>query len=351
MKRLILVLLLLLAATTARAGWLEYSPGFFINGTLSANDGYAYTRVHDCYGYHYALYSVLPQSQTYNSSNTTISYSRNWKTDLVQALSANKDSELFLQAIAESGLKANIQPGFASYGASYGGAYSANGVTSIAQGFAQSGSSIYGLAAIPAYGRLDTTAATHELQRTTDGLVQGAVQVNNLIASNIHEAAQSDSQVATILAIGQAAKANAEAAATIARSAQQPKQIRQEWQINPQRQQLQAQPPGDPQPDNRPAPPQDAEQPQAQPHQSVIPRIRGELTFQTNCLNCHSPGSGIKARDFSNLDRWSQVDRYELAKHARARMKGLEKPAMPKDHPALADLDIDDVTLHIAGPG
>ncbi len=358
MRKLILILLLMLAATTAKAGWYEYSPGWFINGTLEANDGWAYRKYCNCYGCQYVRYSYLPAASSYggnyNTTNTTVTYTKNWKTDLVQALSANKDSELFISAVEASGLKASF-PGGLRYAASqgYGGAYASSGVTTVAEGygFAQPGSTVYGLAAVPSYGRLDTTLATHELQRTTDGLVTGAIQVGNVIGANIREAVQGDTEAAKIYAAGQAAKANAEAAAIITRSVQEQKTTRQEWRQDPvlqpaqQPQQFQ-QLPAQPQPDMRQgglltAPVGD---------QYVLARVRGEVKFQATCAGCHSADSKQGAKDFSSLDRWAVNERALLADEADSRMRGDKKPSMPKDHPLLASLDRLDIKAYLAGP-
>lgn len=326
MKKFLLALFVFLIPAICSAGWYEYSPGWYLNGVPGANDGYIYYRTCYCGCYRYCVYGPIPVTTVVN--NTNVAYGANWKERLVDALNTKKDNELYIQALVQSGL---ASPG-ATVSSAYVGNYGVSGYHTITQGYAQQGSTLYGMAAVPAQQFYGTGAvAAHEFQRSVDGLRDVMAQSYNYAGALTAQKIEGDNVTARILASGQvaaqlAAVNNPPTTTTTAWSNQQTAGV-----ANPQQQQPTA----------------------ANPYgnrEGLIPGITREVLTKQNCGQCHNGAKHQGNFDLAVLDSLQPSDRVKLAQIAHDRMISQDpKVHMPKDHGMLAPQIIEDIAVYLQG--
>lgn len=330
-----------------RDGYYTYSDGFTNNGRYyvrTAAPGYYYC---GCYypgavtWYDAGPITGAAYGGSYGSYDVgTVSYTRNWKTDMVKAMADAKDSELFVAAAQASGLKTNLTVGpvaSSSYSA-YG--YNGNGLTTISQGFASQGSTLYGLAAVPASIPVNVNQILHEYQRGADAQSAASTQIHTQLADLIGQVAAANSDEAKIVAGGNVAIGAIMAAQT--------RTTTQQWQSGTTQQPTTQ--PTNPVPD-LPSPPAIPKEDQRLNQARTI--VNGFAKYQSaHCADCHD-GKGKDAPNFSEevLKTMSHEDRVGLAKRAMLRMttESPGKPRMPKGHEALSQSDANDIAVYFYG--
>ena len=110
--RLLILVILLFAKTASGGGWQVAGNGYYLS---VPSDGWYYSRVvgqpywyNGCYyagAVSYQKVLQVPQKQV-----SHVTYSTNWKSDLLKAVERQKDNQLFLQALRESGLQGAATP-------------------------------------------------------------------------------------------------------------------------------------------------------------------------------------------------------------------------------------------------
>lgn len=193
-----------LFAASAHAGnhgrqYTHVERGYYLNGTSASNDGYWYTVKNGCYTRHSPIQAAAK----------SVTYSANWKSDLVKELGRKKDNELFMQALAESGLQG--EPAADGYSSSY----ATSGTSVYAQGFplAAQGGTIYGVQAYaPNIGQVDVQGLLSQQARIVERLGDQTTVANNALSDRIGQVSAAQTDVARIQETGRAFVAAMQAA-------------------------------------------------------------------------------------------------------------------------------------------
>ncbi len=301
MKRLLLVLLLLLAPSVARAGgwaYVEYSPGYFLRTNGVGNDGSVYVRTYNyCGQYSYAYYSALPTS----TSTTTVyapSYSADWKSQMTTAISAANDSEFYLEALQASGLTtraaAQAQQGYMTGTAGY------QSISVASQGYAAIGG--YQVGAIPAQIPLDSGTALNNLNRSIDRVQDASSTGYALVGNLVGQTADAQAKLAQFRAIS-----DANTAAYLAMNTRQ--DVNQTTVPGTQSSSTTITTPAQPQ----------AERTEAPANNLVLHQLNGGAIWESRCSSCHSPGGS--GPDFSSKFLLSGDDKFAFGQKVALRIK------------------------------
>lgn len=329
MKKVLLALAFLFVPTTVQAGWYEYSPGWYVWGTLESNNGYAYYQTYYCGRCYYVNGGLLPPKAT------TYTTPDNWKELLVKSLHAKQENEQFRAALAESGLENPNQ-----MGSGYG--YGSSGYQTVSQGFSQQGSTGYGVAAIPAQQYAgDLGANLHEFQRGADAWRESGTQIYGMLGDLNAQKLDHDGMVAKIYATGQIQVAAIQAL-------QPPTQTTTQWNnqtssgTQPQQNQQPNQAlqvPQNPVPDTRGV------------REPVLPGITREVLVTHNCAECHTGATHKGNFDLTALNSLSSTDREKLSSiaHARMSLDEKDKQHMPKDHSSVDIQTNNEISAYIRG--
>lgn len=197
--------------SVACAEWRGIGDGYFVT---NPNDGWYYRQqcatVPVYYGYcnkcvryetqcSYVRYSAIPVQQTIVKN---VRYSKNWKNDLLEAIERQKDSELFIQAVRESGLRSGIAGGNVN-NAVLNSDYYAKGAFNVVNGYpyAEQGSTAYGLAAyVPNIGKIDVENALHLQSQLAQQLIQVTGQTSVAFGDRVGQIGEAQKEIAKIQA-------------------------------------------------------------------------------------------------------------------------------------------------------
>lgn len=313
---LILAMAAMLFAGVAHAGgfgnFTHYERGFYLNGTVKQNDGWWWR----CSNGRFYRHSQFRQQQA--KAQAQVQYSANWKSDLVKALDKQRDHELFLQALRESGLQSNQQ------GYSNGNDYSAtSGSSTYSYGyvpFADQGGTIYGATVkdyAPNIGQVDVAALVNQQMRLVERLSEGTNTANNAVAGQINSLANAQAEVAKIQAAGQVL-------VETVRAAQAPATAHHTWQRETQSQQQ--------------------SQPQAlsAPQTTATDMVRVAALFERSCVKCHGAEKAQGGLNLSGFDSWGTQQRAEVAQAIMDRITSqdpeMRMPPPPADPVGVEDL-------------
>ncbi len=320
---LALVLTLAAAAPAAAEGgwyWLAQPNGLYIRSNGYENDGWFYNKV--CAGGYYSCGVWYPGTcsyakvvaiegapgaaasydSSYSRTTKTVTYSNTWKEHVVDALHQKNEGQLFLRALAESGLQAT--PGtYGSSGYGYGGAYQTAGQTALYQGFAATGNPVWGVAANNSgYQPVDANGQLYHLQRSTDRLGEIFGRANAFVASNVNTAVAGNVEEAKI----RAATAGNVAAILASQTSAQQTSYQTQPTAPPQQQ-----PAGDGPP---PLPPQPAGG-AAAPQPTV-----GQLIYQVRCSGCHGANQPKANLNLASLRGWPVENKMQLVAEVNRRV-------------------------------
>ena len=315
LTRLFIVALLLVAMfipVTAEAsnGYTHIENGYYLKYNASGqHDGWWYRKNNCC---HYYRHSQVPAKG--------VAYSANWKSDLVKALEKAKDTELFLEAIKESGLQVNPN----SLPSEYQGY--ARGQSTIMSGYgyvpyAAQGQSIMGLAAYaPNIGQVDIEALLRTQQRTTERQAENAAQANNYLTDRIGQLGAEQANIAK-LQVATAAIIAAAQTSTPPRIEQHQWEAGSGGQVGGQAggQATTGQTPGD-----------------------AIALVRAANVMSNKCVSCHGPNEKKGGLDLSAFATWDDAtaQQYEPKIAARITSRDPAKQMPPPDKPQLDAADL-----------
>lgn len=202
MAALLFVLALFAATNTAQADhFRRASNGLFWKvNAANVHDGHWYTFQHGQYVRHS---QIAPQ-------RTAVKYSANWKSDLVRAVNQQKDNQLFLQALRESGLQPE--------GSGYSYQQAAYSIYSQGDPYADQGGTVYGIESYaPNIGQVDIDGQLRQLGRLMERQIEGVTSAGNVLSGRIEQVSAAQAEIAKIQAAG-AAVVEAVKAAQPARS-------------------------------------------------------------------------------------------------------------------------------------
>lgn len=310
---LVLVALLIPATAEASNGYTHIENGYYLKYNASGqHDGWWYRKNNCC---QYYRHSQVPAKG--------VSYSANWKSDLVKALEKAKDTELFLEAIKESGLQVNP----ASLPSEYQGY--ARGQSTIYQGYgyvpyAAQGQSIMGLAAYaPNIGQVDIEGLLRTQQRLAERQSENASQANNYLTDRIGQVGAEQANIAKL----QVATAAIVAAA---QTQTQPRIEQHSWESGsggqsggngslPGGQTTTGQTPGD-----------------------AIALVRAANVLSNKCVSCHGPNEKKGGLDLSGFATWDDAtaEHYEIKIRDRITSRDPAKQMPPPDKPQLDAADL-----------
>jgi mono/diheme cytochrome c family protein len=298
-----------MSATIAEASnyWRSIGNGYHLLYTSSGqHDGWYYRVSHG----RYCRHSRVPSS--------SVSYSANWKSDLVKALDKAKDTELFIAAIRESGLRVDQNSLPDTYGY-------ARGHSTIYQGYAAQGQSILGLAAYaPSIGQVDIESLLRTQQRLAERQSDNASQANNFLTDRIGQVGELQTEVAKIQAAGAAIVASVQAASP-------PRTEVHQWErgsgSNSQQHSHQSQT----QVERSPG-----------PQSYALSVVGAQHVLDTKCVACHGPNKKSGGLDLSNFSTWDESlqDAYEVKIRERITTSDPAKKMPPVDKPQLAAADM-----------
>lgn len=272
-----LTLLFSLFCAIANAGWnWQASNGYFLRvNELGENDGWYYRCV--CGKYY--------QDHRYQAPLT---YSKNWKEKLVDALSVKADNEQFRAALSESGLvdkqTTTAYP------------QNLNGISVLTQGLFGQGSTTYGSLANFQPQMIDWQAYQNNQLQFQNRALDAAQASNNGVNINIKAANDSNTDLAKFAAGVQGIVATATATVT-------PKQQVTQFSIGSNSGNL---PPA----------------PVTTQSVAVLPKLKGEVLVNQVCAKCHSGAEPKGKEAFVDLvANYNQADRLSLSCEALNRMR------------------------------
>lgn len=284
----------LTATVVQGSGYYAAGNGYYCYQTAAGvNDGYYYTRT--CtQGYWYC-------GKWYNGTcsytrvapiaiaQAPVQYSTNWKSDLLKAIEHQKDNQLFLQALRESGLQV---PSTHTVAANHGTVIT--GTQTYQQGyyqpFAEQGSTLFGLKAYtPNIGQVDIQGTLNQLSRLSEQSMNQADNMAYAFSQQVGQIGHHQAEIAKIQEAGRVAVALAQASSP-------PRQVTTKFEArtgeNSSRDaRASSVPPQPPSPDTQTG--------------AVLPRVWvGEL-FRQTCVKCHGPEMAKAELDLSNFANWN----------------------------------------------
>lgn len=278
MRTAILFLVLVVWSVFASADgwyWLPASNGYYVRANASGNDGWYYTRYNGCY------------NRAYQITNTTINVTNqapaNWKVNLVNALSAQRENDYYLQALRESGLMPEQQQATASSG------YSTSTVVT------QQGVGYHSLQSYaPNIGTVDIESLISKNARTIERMIDGTGQANAALSDRIGQIIEGQNEALKINAAGAALVASIQATQQSRTTTQTTQTVNGVVPVPPEPQE-----PGVVQ-----------AQMQATP---TIDMVRAEAILSQKCGKCHindaKGGFAFNRLDVNNYNRiWRALD-------------------------------------------
>ena len=254
MKNL-LTLLLILSSTLCYAGdrwyWLPARNGYYTRSCASGNDGWYYSR--NASGQYV---------QTQQINNTTINIPpANWKVNLVNALSAQRENDYYLQALRESGLMPDQQAN--AYGQQSG--YSTSTM------YTQQGNGYHSLQSYaPNIGSVDIEGLIAKNARTIERMIDGTGQASAAMSDRIGQIIDGQNEALKINAAGAALVASIQAT-QVSKTTQTTTQTfagPSQGQVPPE--------------------PTPAIQAQALPQVNALDFVRAEAVLAAKCAKCHT---------------------------------------------------------------
>lgn len=297
-------------------GWSYrvYSPGYYTYSNGVTNDGYYYTY----YCGKYARYSAIPQT----TNITNVTYTNDWKNNLVKALDRAKDNEFFIKSVQASGLSISdnsplLQASYGQYG------YAVKGQTVY-----QQGSTVYGIQAYaPDIGRVSIDANLERMSRLAGRLGESTQFANAAFADRLGQVAEAQKEIAKVQEAGRVMVAAISASQT-------PKTITQTFQAepaypSPSRSNGRYQPPSDPRNDNA----QSGITTGSDDSGRTIAVVRTQALYNVACNECHSGPKPKGNLDLTNVTRWGleQHRAYDYKIRDRVTTDDPEKVMPPSD--------------------
>lgn len=274
MKISALTLIFSLICAIANAGWTwQPSNGYYLRvNEQGDNDGW-------CYRYYCGKYYYDHKCEN------KVTYGKNWKEKLVDALNVKADNQQFIQAVRESGLVDNQTT--TQY------PQNLNGISVLTQGLFGQGSTTYGSLANFQPQMIDWQAYQNSQLQFQNRAIDAAQASNNGVNINIKAANDANTDLAKFAAGVQGIVATATATVN-------PKQQVTQFSIGANS--------GNPHP--------------AIHSVAVLPKLKGEVLVNQVCSKCHSGVEPKGKEAFVDLvANYNQADRSTLACEALARMR------------------------------
>lgn len=312
MKRLCLFLLALWWPLVASAEWRVVGNGYYLWYGASGSDGWYYTKTCTqpywyCGKYYAGTCSYVRAYQVPVASSVT--YSANWKSDLLKAVERQKDSQLFIQALRESGLQAPT----ATTLVNGENITTVKGTQVYQSGYyyphAEQGTTLVGLKEYaPNIGQVDLSGNLNQVQRVLDQTLKLADNMAYDLSGHIGQITQGQLELAKIQSAGKVAVALAQASSP-------PKQVTTQFEAQAgassgtSRASATTAPPG-------PLPPD----PAGPPQNGALARIEIQQMFNQACIKCHSTEKAKAGLDLSQFDKWGDDQLAEYGPKIAARI-------------------------------